>query len=74
MVSRFCVDMQIKHPDMIFVTIEKSARQVVLEVMQHSNISITREGFLRKYIELCGFTFSKLCYAPIFLIHIFSIK
>ena len=36
---------------------------------------ITREGFLRKNIVAVSF-FSKLCYTPIFLIHvhIFSIK
>ena len=32
----------------------------------------TREGFLRK--NSCVFIFFKLCYAPIFLIHIFSIN
>ena len=34
---------------------------------------IAREGILRKK-HSCGFIFSKLCYTPIFLIHIFSIK
>ena len=36
---------------------------------------LTREGFFKKK-HSCGFIFSKLCYTPIFLIHvhIFSIK
>ena len=40
-----------------------------------TNTIITREGFLKKKHSY-GFIFSKLCYTPIFLIHvhIFSIK
>ena len=38
-----------------------------------NHLERTREGFFKKK-HSCGFIFSKLCYTPIFLIHIFSIK
>ena len=39
------------------------------------HVVITREGFFIKKPS-CGFVFSKLCYTPIFLIHVhvFSIE
>ena len=40
---------------------------------RHRNISMLQRRFFKKK-HSCGLVFSKLCYTPIFLIHIFSIK
>ena len=42
-------------------------------VHRHRNISMLQRRFFKKK-HSCGLVFSKLCYTPIFLIHIFSIK
>ena len=47
-----------------------------IENIKFNELNITKEELetVFKKKHSCGFIFSKVCYIPIFLIHIFSIK